>query len=1015
LSGVVVDPEGAVVPAAEVRLVDRGRDYERKATTNEAGIYLFNSIEPGVYALEVKKEGFSTLTVNPLRLGARDRQTLRLELRLATVVSSLDVTGEVDPMATDPSFGISVEQGAAGNLPLPGRGLDSLIQMAPGVVTGGMGGLNANGMRANTNYYTLDGVSLGGDMGMGGPMLGGRPGPGGGRMGGGGAMLGGGPLDSVGIESLAEVRVQSATFAPEFGRTPGAQISMTSRSGSNALHGSLFEYWGNDRLNANKWFANSAGLARPPMRLNQYGGALGGPVRKNRMFFFASYEGMRFLEPETSTSSVPDLRTRQQAPAALRPFLRAFPLPNGAALAEGAALFSAVYSNPSERDSASLRLDRTLGTRHSMFLRYSLTPSESEARGEETITANTWSRRESRSQSWNGSLTSSVRPGVTNDLRVVYAKTVSRSASSLDDFGGAAPITERSVFPTGIDSTKGVFRLSVAGLSGYSLGGGTRNEQRQLNIVDGLTMAVGSHQYRIGGDFRRRSPLIRNSAYSHMATFRALTGEEGALTSGKVTTAIISSSLALVEPQFINASMYVQDTYKASAGTTLTLGVRWDVNPAPGIGNGPRPFALCDQDLGACALTQQLPLYNTRWSDFAPRFGMTSVMKDEPGRELVLRMGLGVFHDPGYGSTNAAFNGAPYTSQRNLVLAAYPLTTADLAAPSLPPVPPYGQISAAERTLRSPRVYQGNLTIERGLGRGEVLSVGYAGTRGKQLLRNESMRAATTDYDLLMLATNGAESDYNALQVQWRRRKSAKLQMQVNYTYGHAVDTASNDMGSSMGFRSLFTSERGNSDFDVRHVVNFSGTYRLPAPAAALAKTALSNWWLDWIASARSAFPFDVRGVSTVSETLSSSGTTTRGLFSMVRPDYTGQPVWTSDQQAPGGQRLNKAAFAAPSDFRQGNLGRNVIRGFPMRQVDLSLRRQVDWGERWRVSIMAQAFNVLNQPTFANPALNEGANLGSPLFGLATRVLNEGGPGGGGSFFRAGGSRSVQFALRLQF
>jgi hypothetical protein len=223
-------------------------------------------------------------------------------------------------------------------------------------------------------------------------------------------------------------------------------------------------------------------------------------------------------------------------------------------------------------------------------------------------------------------------------------------------------------------------------------------------------------------------------------------------------------------------------------------------------------------------------------------------------------------------------------------------------------------------------------------------------------------------------------------------------------------------VGGGTGFRTLFTDEKGNSDYDVRHVVNFSGSYRVPGPAVPVVKEIFSNWWLDWIAQARTAFAFDVRGVSSVSETLSASGaTTTRGLFSMVRPDYTGKPLWLTDSKAPGGKRLNPAAFAAPTDFRQGTLGRNAIRGFPMKQLDLSLRRQVNWGERLRVSLMAQGFNILNQPSFANPSANEGANLASPLFGLATRIVSEGGFGGGGSFFRAGGSRSIQFGLRVQF
>ena len=848
-------------------------------------------------------------------------------------------------------------------------------------------------------------------------MLGGGGFRGGGRFALMGGPAAGAPTDLVALDALQAVRVQTSTFAPEFGRTPGAQISMTSRSGSNSLHGSLFEYFGNNRLNANEWFANSAAQPRAPMRLNQFGGTLGGPVLKNRTFFFASYEGLRFLEPETTTAAVPDLNTRQQAAPALRPYIQAFPLPNGAPLAAGAAQFTTVYSNPSRRDSMSLRMDHTLTARHTMFVRYTYAPSRSEFRGEDMIAPNVLSERVSRPHGLTGSLISILAPQVTNDLRVNYTTSTSTSSSRMDTFGGAIPLTDRLLFPAGVTSSNGEFRLNVAGLSGYSYADQSRNEQRQLNLVDSVTVVAGTHQYKAGVDFRLVSPSLINKFYSQNVTFRGLSGDAGALLSGAATTSIVSASVPLVEPLLLNNSVFLQDTFRASAKTTVTYGIRWDVNPAPRVRSGPKPFALCDTALGQCALTQQLPLYDTRWTNLAPRIGVATALSEVPGSEVIFRAGIGVFHDLGYGSTTASFNGAPYVASRNLVLPVFPLASADLLPPALPPVPPYGQISAAERELESPAVYQLNMTLERSLGRSQTLGVSYVGTHGIRLLRTETGRAATNAYDMLRLATNGAVSDYNALQLQFRRRLARNLQAQLSYTYGHSIDTASNDMAMAAGFRSLYTNQRGNSDFDVRHSFHFSGSYGLPGPRATVLKYPFSDWWIDWFASARTALPFDVQGISAVPETLDpfTATATTRGLFAQVRPDYTGLPIWLNDPQAPGGQRLNRDAFAAPADFRQGGLGRNSIRGFPMYQIDFSLRRQVAIGEGLGLSIMAQAFNVLNHPNFANPSPNEGANMASPNFGVATRILNEASLGGSSSFFRTGGPRSLQLAIRLQF
>lgn len=1010
LSGQIIDLKEAAVPGAGVTLTHLRRGSQQTATTTETGGYSFSSIEPGDYSLLVQKKGFADLKVETITLKSRDRQSLKLTLQIAATTSSITVEARAEGISADSSGGAEIEQDFLRHLPVNGRTIDALLQLSPGVVSNGAG-INVNGLRSNTNYYMLDGVSLSQGAAGGGPGGGAVLAP---RGSGIAPVAGGNSLDTISLDALQEVRIQTSAFAPEFGRTPGAQVSMSSRGGANEFHGSAYEYFRNDRLNANDWFANRNGLARGRMQENQFGATLGGRIVPNRTFFFISGEVLRLRAPETTVSSVPDLATRRTARANLRPYLHAFPLPNGPIQDNGAAQLTAVFTNPLDRESWSARIDHTINHRNSLFVRASLSPSGSVQRGSDFVTPNTVNTLSSRAETLTVSLVSIVAPASTNDLRVNVSRNASRRASYMDNFGGATPLTDAQVFPNGITSETGNFSMSILGLTSYTYSSHSRNEQTQVNVVDGLTMIAGSHAYKFGVDLRTSAASNYSVPYSLNAVFNGLSGEDQAFLTGTSANTVVSSSVPSVHPNTLNWSLYFQDTFRANERTTITLGLRWDVNPAPGTWKGPRPLAIASSNEER--VTQSDPLYNTRWTDIAPRFGLSHQITNEQGKEWVLRLGVGLFHDLGYGTSLSAFSGAPYTNARTLTLASFPLAASDLAPPALPASKPYNQLGAAERTLRSPRVVQANLALERSIGLGQVVSVGYVGTRGRQLLRTETSAAFSDDYDVLRLATNGAESDYHSLQAQWRRRFAANFTMQAAYTYGHSIDSASNDLGFGGGFATLFANERGSSDFDVRHSLNISGSWRMPEPKLPVLKQAFGGWWSDFMIAWRTSTPFDVVGLTDESSNSSATTTTGRGLFAQVRPDYNGLPVWVDDPTAPGGRRLNRDAFEAPSGFGQGNLARNALRGYGLSQADWSLRRQVNIGERRALHLSVQAFNIFNQVNFANPSRNEGANLASPSFGVPNRTQQQGIAGGSlGSVYRAGGPRSVQLSARFQF
>jgi hypothetical protein len=813
----------------------------------------------------------------------------------------------------------------------------------------------------------------------------------------------------ISIDAMQEMKVQASAFAPEFGRSPGAQVVMTSRGGANGLHGSLFYYKRTDSFDANDWFANSGGYPRGTEREDRPGGTVGGPVVRNRTFFFVSFEKLKLQAPESVISNVPDVPTRLAAPPNLRPFLNAFPIPNGVSLGSGSAEYRAVLSNPSHNNFTTVRIDQILGPKTNLFARFSLTPSSSNQRGSQESTPNVVTSRSSHVELFTAGITRLFSGGALNDLRLNFSKTTTSGQASMDNYGGAVPLTNSLVFPKGVTSANGSFDLSVLGYAGYSFGGRTSRDQSQVNVVDSLTKVSGNHSFKAGLDYRELLQTNYRTPYSEGVSFDGLVFSDYSLLRGVALNGQISSNVGSVYPTYTNFSLYAQDTWRATDRTTITYGLRWDVNPAPTTRQGPKPFALSNSNIAG--VTQNDPLYPTRWFDVAPRIGLSYLSDDTPGREMMLRVGVGMFYDLGYGAIDGAFSSAPYSNVQTETAVAFPFTAAQLVAPPLPPIRPYGQITTGDAALKSPRVIQWNGTWEKSFGAGRIVSVSLVGTRGYRLMRTAIQPSFTAAYEVLRLLSNESSSDYNGAQFQFRKRLGGSLQTQLSYTWARSTDSSSNDAGFGSGFASLFTSgEHGPSDYDVRSNLSFSGSWRVPAPRG-LAFYPLQHWHLDWVAAARSGLPFDIQGVSKAT-----SGSAGAGLFAQIRPDLVaGKAVWIDDVTVPGGKRLNAAAFSVPTGYVQGNLGRNALRGFGFAQLDLSLRRMIPITERYQIGIAAEGYNILNHPNFANPSPLEGANMSSPNFGIVTQMMNQAFGGGVNPLFRSGGSRSMELSLRLQF
>jgi len=388
LSGGVTDPAGTFIVGAEIDIANDTTGVVYSAKTNSSGIYYLSVLPPGQYHVQVSKIGFKTLIKPDVVLNVQSALSLNFSLPVGATSESITVDAASSTINTiNASVSTVVDRQFVESMPLNGRSFQSLETLVPGTSlipskgVGQGGEITVNGQRTEANYFTVDGVSVNtgvnatNQAGSGAGFSGSVP----------GETALGTTQSLVSIDDLQEFRVTTSTYSAEYGRTPGGQFSFVTRSGTNTPHGSLYDYFRNDALDANNWFNDTTVPAtrKTAERQNDFGGTFGGPVwiprlyqGQDKTFFFFSYEGLRLMTPHAAVvTSVPDSALRTTAPAALQPVLNAFPIANGAELGSGLASFNEAYSAPSKLDSTSLRMDHHFGDNANAFVRYSYSPS----------------------------------------------------------------------------------------------------------------------------------------------------------------------------------------------------------------------------------------------------------------------------------------------------------------------------------------------------------------------------------------------------------------------------------------------------------------------------------------------------------------------------------------------------------------------------------------------------------------------------------------------------------------
>ncbi len=1048
LSGTVTDTNNAVISGVNIAVINQRQGFQRSTTTGDDGTFVVPQLPPSSYIVKAEREGFNTGEVRDVVLNVNDEKVIKIALSVGQISQTVLVSDAGTLIDQSPAVGTVVDNQFVNNLPLNGRSFNQLITLTPGVVltkatANEAGQFSVNGQRANTNYFSVDGVSATFSIAAGfsnGQTIGGSlP----------GLSAAGGTNNLVSVDALQEFKVLTSTFAPEFGRTPGAQVQIVTRSGSNDFHATFFEYFRNDVLDANDWFVNRSGGKRFPLRQNDFGFVLGGPVLlprfgeggpqlgyngHNKTFFFFSYEGLRLRQPLFLATEVPSLPARQNALPRMQPFLNAFPRPTGPTLANGFAQFASGFSNPSTLDATSIRIDHTLSDHVTMFGRYDYAPSSNVARGGNGATLNTLTNTEQNTQTLTIGSSQVLTSEVVNDLRVNYTRYVGSSTSELDSFGQAIVPPDSVFFPFFGSPEDSLFVFGVFGGANANLfvGSTAANVQRQINIVDGFSVVRSSHQLKFGVDYRRLFPIINLPGYRQFAFFQNVAqAVAGTLTGGSSVSAFQHG----LRPVFTNFSIYGQDSWKVSHRLMLTYGLRYEINPPPTEQSGNEQFAVTGLDNPATvALAPRgTKIYETTFNNFAPRLGASYQLSNTQGRELVLRGGFGVFYDLGSSTAATAFGSGnfPFAASRNILAnTAFPLTSDLAKPPAFSLTPPITTFSAFDPHLKLPYTYQWNVAVEQSIGSAQTLTASYVGALGRRLLRLENLINPNPSFQVVQVTRNSAASEYRGLQLQFQRRLSRGLQSLVSYTWSKSEDTASNDSSSNTPAARLDPElDRGPSNFDVRHAFSAAVTYNIPMiEAGRIGKAITRNWGVDTIFTARSATPVNV----TYSRNF---GFGTFGFRPDVVPDI---PLYLFDPSLPGGKKINstpvpgkpnqRGPFVIPTEPRQGNLKRNSLRGFPVHQIDLAVRRQFRLTERLNLQFRAEAFNLFNHPNFGDPTtLSLGTVSGTGLLGATSSLfgqsqlmfgksLGTGGINGGfNPLYQIGGPRSLQFALRLQF
>lgn len=1025
--GIVSDQTGAVVQGVTVRLRNTATGEIRETTTGKVGEYAISSIAPGSYELSIEGKGFAK-RVQTLELLVNDERRHDVTLQVSGISDpyTIDVPYEALLKKENASLGNVIENRQITGLPLDGRNFYELSLLVPGAVPPAQGSagsvrgdfaFSVNGAREDANNFLLDGVyNLDPKLNT----FGVRP----------------------SVDAIREFEMLTSTYDASFGRNPGAQVNVILNSGSNDFHGSLFEFHRNAALDARNFFA-PASESKPKYIRNQFGGSLGGPIKHDRTFFFADYEGTRSREGITRITNVP---TAQERAGNFSQSLFGVPLnpftgmpfdngiipdflinPVGRAIANLYPLpnrnvpFQNFVSSPILRDnndSFDARVDHHLNDRAQLAFRYSFGqrdlfepftgPSFSLLSGfGDTV--------DRRSQNAMAALTLLVTPNLVNESRVAFSRvaaSVTQEASVLNSQVGLPTISPRA-------RDLGLSFITITGFS--PLGDEGNNPQNSVTnvyqFINNSSYVHGNHLLKFGADLRFSQQNAFRDVESRgrlqfspfgQVTFNAL----GDLLLGLP---LLTSVARVDNPQRIRTKSYnffINDSYRVTPRLTLNGGLRYEYNSPPvDADDRANIYDVSTRSLVKVG-TNGVPRsgFEADKNNFAPRAGFAWSIDEG----TVVRGGYGVYYDqsPLAPAEALYFNSPFFDNNIFFSLPGLPLMVNN-PFPSFFPFALPDSALAIQRDLRTGYMQHWNLNVERQLGNKNVFEVAYVGSKGTKLLTARDINQPqpgvlppglpfvprpNPQFDDIDLLESRANSNYHALQARFQRRLSGGLSALASYTWSKSIDDASNFF-TSAGDPNFpqnsynVAAERGRSNFDVRHRLSVSYSYALPfrKTGDGLEAKLVNGWETFGIVTLQSGRPFTVALLSEIDN--SGTGRSILGFGANDRPNVVGNPELSNPTTL---QWFNTAAFAFPAPGTFGNAGRNILDGPGFQNFNAALVKNTAFSERVKLQFRAEAFNLFNHPNFNLPD----NFLGSPTFGRITSARDP---------------RHLQFGLKLLF
>jgi hypothetical protein len=1023
INGTVTDSSDAVIPGVSLTITNTDTNAARTVLSDDNGNYAAPLLSIGKYRIEGSIEGFNKEVVQDITLNVNETLRIDLKFKPGTIDETVEVTAAAGLIQSETAtVGNVIDSQKVAEIPLNGRRFETMALLVPGVTTNNpspsTGPLNfsASGGRFSSNNFMLDGVdnsdSSGGTSGF--------------------------VLRPI-VDAIQEFKVQTNSYSAEFGRGGGANIQVQTKSGTNAFHASVWDFLRNDALDARGFFENKKG----EFRRNQFGGTAGGPIWRDRTFFFGAYEGIRRLQTRASLQAVPSTAFRRgdfsALSAPLRDAVNGGTFPNNqipsSRWSPGALAILNYYPQPAPGLSAPLnflaaniqtdnldqwsgRLDHRISGSNTFSGRYSYS-------GDKTLNPCMGAVITACVPGFPTSVVTNTQQlslldthiftaSVVNELRAGFSRTLNRNIATSSSALGGSNLGAALGIPGLPSSTNsldwGMPTVSISGFGGLGSVGYNFRATTTYAVSDVLSYVNGSHSIRSGFEFRNQLFYAQGGRARDALTF------DGRFTGNAFADFLLGFPSQTVQnpsdfPRYRHTktfATFLQDDWNIRRNLTLNIGVRYDYT-TPDVEKQDR-----EVNINSKTYTVEIAgrngasraLYEPDRKNVAPRIGFAY----RPAKGFVIRGGYGIFFDVALqGSQLGGIRmGPPFTTNQTYNASNNPLDLT-LSNPF-----PSGRLQASsiydyrsiQTDFKNGYLQQWNLGIQKSVGNNMVLETGYIGSKGSRLYRlvdiNQAFpgaglvqsRRPLQQYGSVVMLQSQAASSYHALINRFERRFSGGLTFLTAYTWAHSIDTFSSAGISVVGGQNVrdLSSERASSDFDTRHRLVLSYVYELPFGRSRkflgrlppFAEILLGGWQISGITTVQSGNPVNVA--------IQGSGSNT-GTINLDRPNATGiAPRLSASTNKT--VYLNPAAYTLPAVGSFGNAARNSAIGPGIAMTDVSIAKKFTH-ESWLIEFRTELFNAFNHALLGQPV----PFANSPTFGRigATR----------------GDNRQIQFGLKI--